>query len=47
MWPWVTVSQSDFVGFAISTNDLIERIYVGVQDFSNFHAHYGKVNSKK
>ena len=43
VWPWVTVSQSDLVGFAISTNDLIEWIYLGVQDFSNFDAHCQKI----
>ena len=43
MRPWVTVSQSDLIGFAISTDDLIEQIYFGVQDFSDFDAHCGKL----
>ena len=44
MWSGVTFSQADFVGFALSTNNLVKRVYIGVQNLANFETHYNKQN---
>ena len=42
MWSGVPFSQADFAGFALSTNNLVKRVYIGVQDLANLETHYNK-----